>query len=627
MRSFASIFFAVMLLSSGAAARMNADADMCEPGRAAAAAIDAQILMLSNIIKDAKEPGIGNLLLQRASLYRAKRDWRPMIDDLNRAESLFARIGYPKPRASGPGFPSPRAAMLSDRGAAYREVGEYERSLRDLDAALEDSPDYSHGYIERGVTNLRADRNDQAIEDFNHVIVNDFSSFFYDRARAYALRASAWLNKDKESYRADQDTGAAKAISYGACVEITDNFCWLAALSGRWLSDFGSETSLRSYWWGDVLQGSCSPEVSNRPNLLDSRALAYLQLGQFAEARENAEAAIRADPSDGEKHYMLGMVKEAAGDSSGAEIAFANAKSLAKPGDWGRWERQQGRFRKLPVLESLDRQAAKIVDESFKSLEKTYSYFRPDHRAMPNNTEFFDRLRETPEIKEFKEKQLRESAKDAFRPNVGRSLAVAVLAFEDNNDGTPSRCRADIVASVADNVARFNRAVGRTVFTMGTPERHDILFVFGGPLSVRDLKIDPPAQKILEAEERQTTEPNDVRFVSFAPPDSVPAEGANLHYRKSDGELLYANIARTWGNVSKGCSVDVVENLALAMTYANWLKLNWAGFSSSEHFNLPAKAQPVAQEIEACFLLQDTNATMDQHAECVRALAARRRDN
>jgi tetratricopeptide (TPR) repeat protein len=629
MRPFALIFLVAVSLSSAAAARMNADPHMCEPGRSRsssdAVGIDDRIRMHSEWLRKAEGQALGNALLQRAALYREKRDWRLAIDDLERAEAEFERSGYPPRQVGAPEVPSSRAQLLADRGAAHREAGEYEESLHDLDAALRDSPGFSHGYIERGLTNLRAARNDQAIEDFNHVLVNDASNVDYVRVQAYGLRASAWLDKDKEAYRARHDTDAANALSYGRCTDVKDNYCWLEALWSHWRNGLESGDALRDYWWGYQLH-DCSPEVADRPNLLDSRALAYLQLGQLSDARASAEAATRGDPGDGEKHYMLATIKEAAGDRAQAESDFARARALAKPGDWERWERQQGRFRTLPLPESPDRQAAKIVDESFKVLEKEYSHFSLD-RPIPGSSEVLKGLPEDSSIVKRMKQEYSRFAGGVARPNPGNPpLRVAVLAFEDNSDGSPARCRRDVAASVADNLARFNRAVGRTVFTMGTPESHDVLFVFGGPLSVPDLKVDPAMQQVLDAEVRQTSEPNDERFASFDAAGVEPLEGANLHYRKSDGELLYANIARTWSGVSKECSVEVVRDLVRAMTDGNSLRLNWSGLASSEHFNLPEKAQPVREEIEACFLLQEPSATTDRRAECVRMLAVRGRD-
>lgn len=389
MRFIALMFFVMMFFSSAAIAKMNADADLCEPGRSrrsvAGANVDDRIRDLSKWMKEAKGQALANALLMRASLYREKHDWRLAIGDLDRAEVEFARVGYPAARFSSPELPSAHASLLTDRGVAYREAGEYQKALRDFDAALQDSPDFSHGYIERGVTNLRADRGDRAIEDFNHVIVNDSNMTGYDRDRAYGLRASAWLDKEKESYRAEQDTNAASALSYKLCDEVADNFCWLYALWGRWRNDANDGEALVRYWRGNLLSG-CSPEVTDRPNLLDSQALVYLQLGQLSDARTSAEAAIRGDPSDGEKYYMLAMIKEVAGDGAGAEVDFAKARSLAKSGDWDRWERQQGKFRKLPLPESLDQRAVKIVDESFKALEKAYSFFSLD-RPIPNSSD------------------------------------------------------------------------------------------------------------------------------------------------------------------------------------------------------------------------------------------------
>jgi len=626
MRPFALVLLLLMSLSGTAAARMNAGPDLCDPfksGRSGnAMEVEGQIQHLSAWLENGKGEALGNALLQRGLLYRGKRDWFRAISDFDRAEAEFERTSYPKSNFSGPGVPSARASLLTERGAAYRESGEYDKALHDLDLALQDTPSFSRARIERALTHFRAGRNDRAIDDFNHVIINDFNSIGYDRARAYGLRASAWLDKGEHGH-ASVDTNSANALSYSRCDEVRDNFCWLYAVESGPLAEVKSGDALAKYWRRDLMR-DCSPEVTDRPNLLDSRALTYLQYGEIADARASAEAAVEGDPGDGEKHYMLAMVKEVAGESADAE--FARARELGKPGDWERWERQQGTFRKLHIPETLAQQAATIVDEAFETLKKQYAYFAPN-RPVPGRSEILKDLSANSPLVELFKQEYSRAAGSVMRPDPGRwPMRVAVLAFEDNKEGSPPNCRSEIVDSVADNVARFNRAVGRTVFAMGTPEKHDILFVIGGPQSVPDLKVDTAMQKVLDAEERQTSEPNDEHFVSFAPLHFTPTEGANLHYRKSDGELIYANIARSWSRVSKQCSVDIVGNLVLAVTSGNGRRLAWSSLSTSERFNLPQKAGFVSQEIEACFLLMDPNTSRDQRGECVRTLAARDRE-
>lgn len=629
MRPFALVFLFVMTFGSAVAARMNADADLCVPGKLrhseAATAGEGEIKRLSSQIETPQaQAALGNALHQRGRFYKAKRDWLQAIRDFDEAEAEFERSGYPVSGFSRPGYPSSRALLLTDRGAAYREIGEYAKSQHDLDAALRDSPSFSRAHIERGLTNFRAGRNDRAIEDFNHVIVNDFNLWGDDRTRAYGLRASAWLDKGEDNH-ANVDTKSADALSYSRCDDVKDNFCWLYALRGGPLEEIKTGDALTKYWRGEpALAGNCSSDVTDRPNLLDSLALTYLQLGELADARASAEGAIRADPGDGEKHYMLAMIKEAAGQDADAE--FARARELGKPGDWERWERQQGKFRKLNPPETVGHAAARVVDESFAVLNRKYEYFALD-RPVPGRSEVLENPSSKGPFLELFRKEYLRSAVGVARPDPTKwPLRVAVLAFEDSTQESPPNCRSDIVGSIPSSLARFNRAIGRTVFAMGTPEKHDILFVIGGPQSVPDLKVDPAAQEVLDAEARQTVEPNEERFVSFSPPHFTPTEAAKLYYRKSDGELIYGSIARSWGSVSKHCSLDIVGNLALAMAEGNRLKLIWSSHAASEKFDLPQNTGFVSQEIEACHLLMDPTATRDQRVDCVRTLATRDRE-
>jgi tetratricopeptide (TPR) repeat protein len=66
---------------------------------------------------------------------------------------------------------NPRDAnALNMRGAAYGQVGEYEKALADFNAAIGVNPQYFQAYANRALVYMRAERPDRALADYNQAL-------------------------------------------------------------------------------------------------------------------------------------------------------------------------------------------------------------------------------------------------------------------------------------------------------------------------------------------------------------------------------------------------------------------------------------------------------------------------
>lgn len=83
-----------------------------------------------------------------------------MVDQSNNIASLSEVIKV-----------NPRDAnALNMRGAAYGQVGEYEKALADFNAAIGVNPQYFQAYANRALVYMRANRFEQALADYNQAL-------------------------------------------------------------------------------------------------------------------------------------------------------------------------------------------------------------------------------------------------------------------------------------------------------------------------------------------------------------------------------------------------------------------------------------------------------------------------
>src|SRR6266404_2615694 len=91
------------------------------------------------------------------------------------------------------------ARALNNRGIAYREKGEYDRAVQDLDEATRLDPNYALAFNNRGIAYGRKRQYDRAIQDFDQTIRLDPNN-----APAFDNRGTAYYGK-REYDRAIED--------------------------------------------------------------------------------------------------------------------------------------------------------------------------------------------------------------------------------------------------------------------------------------------------------------------------------------------------------------------------------------------------------------------------------------
>lgn len=87
----------------------------------------------------------------------------------------------------------------------------------------------------------------------------------------------------------------------------------------------------------------CNRAVELSPNEatgFDSRALVKWQLGQVPSAQADAEHAVRLDQKDGVYRFRLASILKSQGKTGEADAQFDQARRLAGPGEWERWQQE-----------------------------------------------------------------------------------------------------------------------------------------------------------------------------------------------------------------------------------------------------------------------------------------------
>lgn len=580
LRSLFLSLASVVLLIESAQARMEAGFGLCEvrpPGYGGRSPAEAIASLTASIAAFKRENGsTAGFFTQRANAYVASKNFDRAISDFNEALSELGQQAKPSLER--------RIALLLGRGRAYGEMGDYSRALEDFEAALALRPDSADALLNRGIALSLLGQHDRAIQDFDKLILLNRGPFAI--GRVFAHRGATYADKG-EFDRAQHDLQVAARLD-SFCQAIPNNLCWIGALQGRpRASALGSER-LNAFWSGNLPGKVCSPDSTASAALLDTRAFINLQFGEIDRARAESEAAVSLAPEDGELRYMLGMIAEAQGDAAGASASFAEARRLARPGQWERWQSRQGRWRGLAVPLPVEVRAERIIRESMAELARIYALHpnvlrRIDPQAAP--------------------------------------LRVAALLFEDKHGDTAAHCRSELTGALARTVAAFNRAVGRTLFVMSDVDHHDVLFVVGGPNSQAGVDVDSRSAGILAAETRQTILPHRKEFLSYAPPHFAPSDFLTLYYREDTRSLLYGVVSRSWKFLGKSCSEGIARDLEGLVAWGPY----WAGGKvdrETQHSSqLPDSFAHGRGAIEACFLAGRTR-TEAESIDCVKQLVA-----
>lgn len=199
------------------------------------------------------------------------------------------------------------------RAALRRELGDLAGALADTQEAEALQPDgstyadqiYTLGLLGRGADGV--------------MLAEDFEGITKDRSAAVRVMASAlgWDGRAAEGL----DLLDALIVQRPADGGLLNEVCWEAAI------------------WNKINEGrleACTKAVEKSDNAaaaLDSRAMAYFRLGNFAAAKADLDAALLAEPHSKGSRLLRGIIGKAMGEAAGKDdiaLALKMQPSLAK---------------------------------------------------------------------------------------------------------------------------------------------------------------------------------------------------------------------------------------------------------------------------------------------------------
>lgn len=250
------------------------------------------------------------------------RSFESLLDQCSDATGMDAVAGCTALLRQGSINPPQIHLVLERRAGMLMDSGRFIDALGDLEHALELAPENAFAYSRRAYIRGLQERLDDGVSDASRAlnIVDDaysrgvraalyFARKDYTRAVSdldeairfdaetagyYALRGDSWLAL--ESYaRAVADFDTAIRLEPGNASYLNSR-CYVRALQGRQL---------------DLALADCeaSLKIEDDPNTLDSRASVKLQMGDFAGAFADYDAAFTREPSFYGSQYGRGLAR------------------------------------------------------------------------------------------------------------------------------------------------------------------------------------------------------------------------------------------------------------------------------------------------------------------------------
>jgi tetratricopeptide (TPR) repeat protein len=191
-----------------------------------------------------------------------------------------------------------------------RQESDPKGALADAQAALGLEPTSNAAIALRATVRIKAKTFEIGLAELDSAIENGA-----DKADTLALRAEM-LDK---AGRLDEALAAIdKAIEQGpGKPDLLNQRCWIKGTRNRQL-----ETALKDCTKAIALSDWTA-------GALDSRAMVYFRLGQFADALEDYDAALKLDVKLAPSLFMRGVVKLRRGDKPGGEADLRRARALS----------------------------------------------------------------------------------------------------------------------------------------------------------------------------------------------------------------------------------------------------------------------------------------------------------
>jgi len=190
------------------------------------------------------------------------------------------------------------ADTLLRRAGYYEQLKAFDKAVGDCTAAIAQRPDFSRGYVCRGVMYDETNRLNLAIADYSHALrlnPNDGLA---------AINRGMALTKNNDFAASILDfNNAIRLVPDGALG--WNNRCWSRAIIGKEL---------------DAALADCNEAIRLSPaegSYWNSRGFVRFRMKQYREAIGDYNASIARGHASGSSYYIRGLAKLALGDASG----------------------------------------------------------------------------------------------------------------------------------------------------------------------------------------------------------------------------------------------------------------------------------------------------------------------
>lgn len=234
------------------------------------------------------------------------------------------------------------AEAFNNRGAAYRNLGEYEQAIADLNHAITLNPEYTDAFLNRGNAYAGSGNYEQAIADLdraininpNFAIAFNNRGAYYNEIREYeqaiadldqAIKlnpkmAEAFANRGNSYYSQGEFEQA--LVDYNTAIILKPDYAVAFYSRGLLYGDLGSyEQAIEEYDQAITLNPEFAEAFTNR-------GYAYLSLGEIDKALTDLNEAISFKPSLATAYRLRGIVYVNQGAYELAVADFNQAISL-----------------------------------------------------------------------------------------------------------------------------------------------------------------------------------------------------------------------------------------------------------------------------------------------------------
>lgn len=239
----------------------------------------------TNVIR--KYPTVHYAFVNRGSYYRDQGDYQRALQDINRAMELKVE-----------------ANTLNQRGLVYRQMGNPANAIPDYNRALEMEPDNIQAHINRGNAFLDMGRFRQAIEDYNYVIEAEPRNVkaIVNRAVAYSsLREYGPAQRDFELARKYRPRYAPLYLNWAImsyevgrfeqCIRAYETYLSFNPGDHQTYNDMGVVHMQMGDLQEAVEDFTQAIQIQPNPHYFRMRARAYEQMGNLEAARRDQQRA------------------------------------------------------------------------------------------------------------------------------------------------------------------------------------------------------------------------------------------------------------------------------------------------------------------------------------------------